>query len=513
MLKKKMYLRVCIFLLACPILLSSYKYFKYHIELDDIIPREVYSVTLELDLTHIPKQSYIKTFLPQSDHRQIISNTSWSGDSLALDISKEKAGKVANWKTGGLKDVLYTYNFDVEGKDIQYIIPKESTFEVHWEGQTWEYLSNEENIQSEHPKIDSLGKALKRSTVLETLKSNFDYVTRIQTSSTRVLTDALSALNLNRASCNGKSRLFTAICRSQNIPARLVGGIILEDVTKRTSHLWTEIYYGGQWVPFDLMNNHFAELPANYLQLYLGDHFLFRHSKDLGFDYQFVIDKKYQTLKAQQISSLQLWPLIRDLNLPMALVRTILLLPLAALLIAILRNVVGVKTFGVLLPALIGLALVNVSFFSGLLAFAIVIFVVALLHFVLQQWHLLHIPKVVIILTSVIITLLFVSGLSMNMNWEIGEIMIFLPIVIISITAERFAKVLTEENIKDASKLLINTFTIAFLTCILFTSKVLLGVFLTFPELYLSILLVMLLLGKWIGMRITEYNRFAPSMD
>ena len=48
------------------------------------------------------------------------------------------------------------------------------------------------------------------------------------------LTDARSAFEEQEASCNGKSRLFVALCRAHMIPARMVGGIM---PTKRKKDL------------------------------------------------------------------------------------------------------------------------------------------------------------------------------------------------------------------------------------------------------------------------------------
>ena len=93
----------------------------------------------------------------------------------------------------------------------------------------------------------------------------------------------------------------------------------------------------------------------------------------------------------------------------------------------------------------------------------------------------------------------------------VAEIGLRIELVIVSITAERFAKVLIEENINDALKMLLNTFAVALMTCLIFQSKVLLGIFLTYPEQYFTILFIMLFLGKWIGLRVMEYDRFAPS--
>lgn len=509
---KKSYLTVALVLVILPFLVTSYKYYSQSISLEDIIPREVYEVTLELDVAEPDADAFIKVFVPQSDHRQRIENVEWNGDSLELEVAISDAGKRLRWNIHDAKDHLYSLRFDVEGRRVEYNIPTDSPFETKYADSMESFLLSEPFIQSSHSSIDSLARTMKNETILATLKANYDYVNGLQDSYTRVLTDAVSALESNRASCNGKSRLFVALCRAQGLPARVVGGAILEHVQKRTSHLWTEVYYMNTWIPFDPTNGHFATLPAHYLELYTGDEFLLTHNPELNFDYQFIINKKYRTLTSE-VKGPQLWPLLQDMHLSLNLLRTILLLPLAALIIAIFRNVVGLKTFGILLPALIGLALVNVDIGIGLLAFLIVTMVVTLLHSVLERWSLLHVPKVVIILTCCILTLMALGFIGVAMEWEAGELMIYLPIVIISITAERFAKVLTEENLRDALNMMVNTFVLALLTCLIFQSRILLGIFLTYPEQYLTILFLMLVLGRWIGLRVSEYGRFAPSLN
>ena len=510
MLSKKSFQIVSFILFITPLLLLGYKGLNNQSSIEDLIPRDVYEVALELDAANIPNGSFIKSYLPKNDYRQRVLKESWSGDSLIIKKEELTSGQRVVWNLEEGKNLVYKYMYEVEVKGVEYKIPEASAFEIILDDSLDSYLLSEPFIQSSHPLIDSLAHALKQKSLLNSLKANFDYVGQMENSYTRILTDAVSALEQQRASCNGKSRLFTALCRAQGIPARVVGGTILENTRKRTSHLWSEIYYRGNWIPFDVLNNHFASLPSNYLELYKGDNFLFTHNKNLDFDYQFVINKKYQTLNEEVLSSLNLWLLLNNLHISMNLLRAFLLLPLAALIIAIFRNVIGVKTFGILLPALIGLALSNVDAWTGIIAFGIVIAVVAVLHKLLERWSLLHVPKVAIILTCVIITLLVMSSIGALFEWKMGENMILLPIVIISITAERFAKVLNEEDLSEASKMLMNTFVVAFATFFIFRSNMLIGVFLTYPELYLMILLALIFLGRWIGMRVMEYRRFSP---
>ena len=306
------------------------------------------------------------------------------------------------------------------------------------------------------------------------------------------------------------SRLFVALCRAQGIPARVTGGIILEQSEKRTSHLWAEVYYRGNWIPFDVLNGHFASLPANYLELYHGDEFLITHTPNIGFDYQFVINKKYHTLHANSDRVPMLWSLLDHQSVSIDLLRTILLLPVAALLIALLKNVIGLKTFGVFLPALIALSLVDTNIYWTIGAFATILLVISGLHYSLNRLGLLHTPKLVIMLLAVILTLLMLGQLGYRMEWDNWPSIFMLPLVIMAIAAERFAKVLTEDNFIEAIKMLGSTLLVSLLCYPVFSSELLIGVLLTFPELYLSMIGLLLLLGRWIGLRIMEHFRFSP---
>ncbi len=491
--------------------ISLNKYIHQSVTFQDIVPKEIYAVHLDIDAAKTKAPAYIKTYIPENSARQQIHFIEHASEQSSLDrLTRDAFGQALNIHIPPNSYIQKRFSFEFEGKDLRYNVAKNSDFESQYPDSIRWFLNSEPLIQASHHSIDSLAKQLKQPRLLSTLQANFDYVRGLENSNTRVLTDALSTLELQRASCNGKSRLFTALCRAQGIPSRVVGGIILENTSKRTSHLWSEIYYAGQWIPFDVLNKHFARLPAYYMQLYTGDVFLFRYSKGLDFDYQYSIEKKYVSDQTEAAAGINLWLLLQRFHISFNLLRTFLLLPLAALMIAIFRNVIGLKTYGILLPALIGLALVNVDLVLGITTFAIVIVVVSLLHPLLEKWSLLHIPKVSIILTCVIITLLVLSQLSAAFSWSAGEMVILLPIVIISITAERFAKTLSEEQFSAALKMLLHTFIVALCCYLIFKSKVLLGIFLSFPEQYLTILCLLLLLGRWIGMRLSEYRRFSP---
>jgi hypothetical protein len=329
------------------------------------------------------------------------------------------------------------------------------------------------------------------------------------------LTDALTALKLGEASCNGKSRLFVAYCRNKGIPARLVGGLILESGSKQTSHQWAEAFVNGYWVPFDALNGHFATIPHNYLELYKGDHYLFSHSPNIGFNYLFTMKRQLvsnprlaEELKGDWFNSYAMWSAFERVGIPLSLLKIILLLPLGAMVVAIARNVIGFKTFGVFLPALIAVAISYTGLIWGLVAFVIVILLVSLLHFPLEKLGMLYTPKLVIMLVSVVITFVLLSIIGIQLDYtELAYITLF-PVVVITITAERFARTIMEENFKRALVVTAQTLIVVLMAYFAMNSRTMESLFLAFPELFLIIIGIMLLLGRWIGLRISEYTRF-----
>ncbi|NRB53991.1 MAG: hypothetical protein HRU41_40460 [Saprospiraceae bacterium] len=493
-----------------PVLLIGFKIWKTPAIWERMMPREVFRIDYEFDVTGIEDQAKVRAYIPEGNLRQTVHLLGATGDSVNFQQAASPNGLQGIWNIRGRREAFITQSFEVEGRAIEFTLPENVPLQQEFSDSIASFLLPSDHIQSTHHKIVGLANVLKRGQLLPTLQSNFQFVAQIPTSNTGLLTDALTTLERNRASCNGKSRLFAAICRAQGIPARVIGGIIMEDVSKRTSHLWVEVFQAGHWIPFDLLNGHFAYLPAHYLELYKGDHFLISRTQEVLFDYQFDIKRQYRSELGSAASISGLWPLLSFKGISVPLLRSLLLLPLAALVIAILSNVVGLKTFGTLLPALIGLSLVNVDFLVGIITFAIVVIAVALIHFQLLKWRLLHVPQLVIMLTMVIMVLLGMALAGQALGWDMARFSVLLPIVVLSITAERFAKTLAEEELPDALKMLLHTFLVAFLCCLIFRSNLIIGYFLTFPESYIALLGILLLLGRWIGMRLMEYHRFSP---
>lgn len=499
-------------LIILPLALMAWKMNKGYLSNQQISPETQYEVKMNFMTQGQKENLFIKSYIPQSNTHQQISNVGVFSQGFDFNTLNEEEGVIGEWNKQQVNENhQVSYAFQYQGKEMKYQIDKNIPIDIsNFPDSLDVYLEASEHIQSEHPNIVQLAHILtsENDKLLDATQKIYDYVVSIPKNSTSELTDALTTLHQQEASCNGKSRLFVALCRAKGIPARVAGGIILQQGKKRTSHLWAEIWVQGNWIPFDTLNEHFANLPANYLELYKGDYFLISRSTDIVFDYLFDI-RKEEIFTQKPTTALTLWALPIQAGIPMGLLKVILLLPLCSLMIALFRNVIGMKTFGVFLPAIITVSIDGLGVGFGIMMYLSVVAVVGLLHYPLTKWGVLYTPKLVIMLVGVVSTLLGLTYLGIIYNNISLSSVIFFPIIILSIAAEKFAKTIMEDGAKNALKIQGQTLLVVLLCYGVYHVDFLTGFFLTFPETLAVIVSIMLLLGRWIGLRMSEYKRFS----
>ncbi|MGW8316803.1 MAG: transglutaminase-like domain-containing protein, partial [Bacteroidales bacterium] len=284
----KAYRITAIGLLSIAILMVLTKIVVWDYSFRRFLPKTRYEVTCMMSFEGFNEPVRITTFLPQSDERQTITEETNTSPSMGFGIEQSAAGKMGIWQndfTSGNNQVTYTFQY--MGSSREYLIDSALTISNGYPRLFDQYLKSTPEIQVDHPRIREIYQEIvgDEQRILPILQSIHDYTGSLTPRPFKGVTDALTAAKLGEASCNGKSRLFVALARSAHIPARLVGGLILENGTKKTSHQWVEAYILGEWVPFDPLNDHFASIPFNYVSLYRGDEFLFSHTPSINFDY------------------------------------------------------------------------------------------------------------------------------------------------------------------------------------------------------------------------------------
>ena len=504
--------------LVLPLGLAFLKISRVGYDLQSLLPVETYRVDLQMSCAGHGDSLWVRTYLPQQDARVTLT-----GEKLASDLPGHREriqddNRVAEWHGGevtGPHDMLVEYTayashmrFEID-PDIRVPGPPASRADP--------LLAATEVIQVDSPEIAKLAERLAPagSSLVGGLHAIQNYCQALDYVSFKGETDALTALRLGEASCNGKSRLFAALARHQGLRTRLVGGLILEPGIKRTSHQWLEIQLGPHWIPFCPTNDHFAAVPANYLPLYHGDLALFAHSPDINFKYRFAIDRssaiRPETLAkagADPLNLLNMWTTLSRAGIPLELLRVILMVPLGALVIVILRNVIGLETFGTFLPALIAVASRDTGLGWGLASFAALIVLVFLVRVGISRLNLLHLPHMAILLTFVIMFILAIAALGVRFgSMDLARVSLF-PLAIMAITTERFSIMIEEEGAWPTIKVALMT-VVSIAACYVVMNALSFQIlFMSFPELLLVVIFLDIWLGRWMGLRVLEYWRF-----
>ena len=494
---------------------------------EQLLPATVYRFKVNMTFEKPDSEVSISTYLPVNDERQSVINETLSSASLLFSQQETPAGMIGHWEGDNLRGIQeVSYSADLVMQAIHYDISPDLPIQQHYDKKFDHYLQETSAIQVNNKEILELWQHLmpKNPTVLSELRAIFDYTHKqLETTEFKGYTDALTALRLGQASCNGKSRLFVALARLNHLPARLVGGVILNNGSKKTSHQWVEVNIKGRWVPFDPTNGHFAELPHHYLTLYRGDKVMFKHTSDINFDYRFVTNKSLKirhalTQNLDQIAGINdvesnkvndiinkfLFLFGGDSGISEILV----LFPLAALLVTLCRNVIGITSFGVFLPMLIAASCRYTGLIVGLSGFLLVISLAGALRLGMNKLNMLQIPRLAAMITIVTSIIFLIAAFSRGyMDSQLAFITLF-PVIILSFTAERLVTVSEQRGYGETIKLMTNTLIIILICYGAFQSVFLQGIFLNFPELLFFILAMQIALGRWEGLRVTEFLRF-----
>lgn len=199
------------------------------------------------------------------------------------------------------------------------------------------------------------------------------------------------------------------------------------------------------------------------------------------------------------------------LSLPLQAQQTyaiLLMVPVGAFLMLLLRNLVGIKTFGTFMPVLIALAFRDTGMVAGIALFVLVVGTGLLVRFYLERLRLLLVPRLTAILIVVVLLMAAVSVLSNRLELEVGLSVALFPMVIMAMTIERMSVAWDERGGANAMREGAGTLVVAALAYLVMSWPWLERFVFVFPEFLLLLLGGCLLLGRYSGYRLTELYRF-----
>lgn len=315
----------------------------------------------------------------------------------------------------------------------------------------------------------------------------------------------------------GKIQMACALMQRAGIKARAVNGLQLAETKKKSKiHSYIEIEDGESLILLNPRSSK-QEERKTFSLWQTGDESQLMLTGGFGGEVSYsvlegnmaaervaVMSGKY---KSSFLVDFSIYSLpIKDQNT----FRMLLLIPIGALVVVILRNLVGISTSGTFMPILIAMVFLQTSLFSGLALFIVVVGVGLVLRSYLSHLNLLLVPRISAVLVFVIIIYVAISVTSFKLGIETGLLVTFFPMIIISWTIERMSVLWEEEGPRDVFTQGGGSLFAASLIYFAMGNSYVGHLTYSFPELLLVVLAVIIMIGSYTGYRLTELRRFQP---
>jgi len=188
----------------------------------------------------------------------------------------------------------------------------------------------------------------------------------------------------------------------------------------------------------------------------------------------------------------------------------ILLFPLTAALVAFSRNVMGVKGFGIFIPAAVSVAFLSTGVGVGVVLFLSILLTASLARKLISKVRMQYFPRMAMLVWAVSLA---VFGLLLLSPWlgdwsSLREIGIF-PILLFVLLADPFIEAQIHKSTKTALIMAVETVVLALIAYWVMSSVWLQETVLLQPEMaILSVMLVNYLISRYRGLRLLEMWRF-----
>ena len=197
-------------------------------------------------------------------------------------------------------------------------------------------------------------------------------------------------------------------------------------------------------------------------------------------------------------------------GVPANTILLVLLLPMLATMVAFVRHVIGLPTLGLYVPIALSITFVATGVTAGLVLLIAIILASILAKTLFKPLKIMQLPKVALsmFLVSLVIfaTLIFSAKAGILV---VKQLSIF-PVLLLILLSERVVELQLERSLKETVQITVVTCLLGIIGFGLLTAQFIQDTVLLYPEIVLILIPANYLIGRYFGLRLTEYYRFSP---
>ncbi len=486
------------FLLVAGVALSIHRHVQFEVPWTPGEQRQVWEIEAQVNFTADGGPAKVNMALPSSQQGYRILTEHTASPGYGLAFLEENGGRRAEWSTreaNGDQQLYYS---------VQALVAPES------ENPEIEPPPLRRDIVWESPYDTAASQVIERAWARSA--DPFTFARELITDFTEERQGENARLLLTQFD---RTPLLVRLLNQAGVPAREVSGLLLDHGRRRQSLTpWIQVFDEQEWALFDPSTGTRGR-PDNLL--------LWESAGQAVLEVQGGSDSRvgFSMLSRNQPAAAAVRSELADdtlLNfsihsLPLedqALFQTILLIPIGALMVVILRVLVGIKTSGTFMPVLIALAFIQTTLVTGLVGFLLVVAVGLVIRNYLSYLNLLLVARVTAVIITVIAIISVFSVLSYRFGLNAGLTITFFPMIILSWTIERMSILWEEEGPKEVLIQGGGSLITAVLAYLAMNNPWVRHITFNFLGVQLILMALILLLGNYTGYRLLELRRFKP---
>ncbi|MGD8520881.1 MAG: UUP1 family membrane protein [Desulfobacterales bacterium] len=462
----------------------------------------VWDIEAHLTFEAGDKPIKVAMHIPRNSKRFAIVNENFISRGYGVDVSTEEGMRKVSWsirKARGLQSLFYKASVLRVDRDIKLTRPAKAEPRKPYLNGAYHEASQAivSEVREKSADTDSLVAGL-----LKQLNASQPG-------------DNVALLLGKKATFQKKVNLTVQLLALAGLHARAVHGLRLE-VQRRDAPIihWLEVYDKDRWISYQPMSGE-RGVPEDYLTWWKGMEPLAQAqgTKNMQISLS-VVRSEEAALQSAVEKGILKKPLLLDLSLfslpahTQAVYRVALLVPVGVLFLVILRNVIGIRTFGTFMPVLIALSFRETQLLWGVFLFTTLVGIGLLIRLYLEHLKLLVVPRLAAILIVVIGIMAFLSVLTHKLGIERGLSVALFPMVILTMTIERMSIVWDELGAFETFKQGAGSIIAAAIAYLIMSIQYVEHLVFVFPELLLILLAATILLGRYSGFRLLELRRF-----
>lgn len=320
-----------------------------------------------------------------------------------------------------------------------------------------------------------------------------------------------SSMLLSRYS---RTKAFRVLLDYAGIPAKIVRGLQLED-ERRNQRLipLVKVYADNEWQIINVGSRALdEELP---LLIWVED-------QPSALDVEGGTDSKlrfsisnFRTSAVQEanlVAQQNSWP-FGLYSLPIAeqnLFRSILLIPIGALVVVFFRILVGLRCSGTFMPVLMATAFIQTELLNGILSFSLVVAAGLVIRSYLSHLNLLMVSRISAVVLVVIGIIIMFTVFAFRMGLTEALTITFFPMIIMAWTIERMSILWEEEGPREVLIQGGGSLFIAVVAYLLMDNGWVRHWAFNFLGVHALVMATILIIGQYTGYRLTELKRFRP---